>query len=115
MKSAMLPLLTIMMLILAISERGNAITCQAVESTLMPCAGYIVKGGTPSSKCCAGLKSLKAMARKKADRQAACRCLKDVASRYPGVKDDNASRLPKKCGVDFGVPFTRKTNCNSVK
>ncbi|KAH9707243.1 non-specific lipid-transfer protein [Citrus sinensis] len=43
--------------------------------------------------------------------RAACDCVKAAAARYPNIKEDAASSLPTKCGVQIGIPISKTTNC----
>ncbi|KFK29949.1 hypothetical protein AALP_AA7G198800 [Arabis alpina] len=110
----MLVLVVTLLMVIAYHE-GEAIVCSQVNMFLAPCLTYLKAGGAPSVPCCGGLNSLKNAAPGIADKQAACNCLKNVASTIPGINDDNAKQLPAKCGVDLGVPFTKTVDCNSIK
>ncbi|KAL6977883.1 hypothetical protein U1Q18_026666 [Sarracenia purpurea var. burkii] len=90
-----------------------AITCGEVESQLAPCMPYLIGGGDPTTPCCDGVKSLRAMMGSTEDKQAACNCAKDAASRHQEIKDDLASELAAKCGVELGVPISRNIDCAS--
>ncbi|CAA7025534.1 unnamed protein product [Microthlaspi erraticum] len=95
-------------------QEGEAIQCSQVNMYLAPCLAYLRGGGNPSPQCCGGLNSLKAAAPGTPDRQAACQCLKTVATQIPGISDDNAKQLPTKCGVNLGVPFSKSVDCNTI-
>ncbi|XP_010527034.1 PREDICTED: non-specific lipid-transfer protein 11-like [Tarenaya hassleriana] len=112
-KLVVLPLLVIVFVSM-MAEEGKAITCSQANLSMAPCLSYLMNGGNPSALCCKGMKNLKKATPEKDDRQTVCRCLKDTATKNPKIKDDNASQLPGKCGVDFGVPFSTGTNCDSV-
>ncbi|KAG5069305.1 hypothetical protein AAZX31_01G121200 [Glycine max] len=92
-----------------------AITCGQVTSSLANCIGYLQKGGTPSSGCCNGVKSLNAAAKTTADRQTACNCLKSAASQISGFNANNAASLPGKCGVSIPYKISTSTNCATIK
>ncbi|XP_057486812.1 non-specific lipid-transfer protein 1 [Actinidia eriantha] len=91
-----------------------AVSCGQVDTALTPCLTYLTKGGTPSTQCCSGVRSLKSMTGTKADRQTACNCLKQAAARYQAIKDAAAAALSQKCGVQFSVPISRKTDCSKI-
>lgn len=94
-------------------ERGQAaITCGQVDSFLAPCLAYLTGEAKPSRACCTGVEYLKDNTPTTADRQAACKCIKDAATRYRGIKLDKARQLPKECGVDIGVPITPDIDCS---
>nr|P86137.2 RecName: Full=Non-specific lipid-transfer protein 1; Short=LTP1; Short=nsLTP1; AltName: Allergen=Act d 10.01 [Actinidia deliciosa] len=91
-----------------------AVSCGQVDTALTPCLTYLTKGGTPSTQCCSGVRSLKSMTGTKVpDRQAACNCLKQAAARYQGIKDA-AAALSQKCGVQLSVPISRSTDCSKI-
>ncbi|CAL1392786.1 unnamed protein product [Linum trigynum] len=90
------------------------ISCGQVDSYLIPCVPYLTTGaGDPAPKCCDGVRSLKANTATVDDRRAACGCVKAAAGRYP-VKDDAASSLPTKCGVDIGIPISKAIDCQTI-
>ncbi|CAN6468059.1 unnamed protein product [Victoria cruziana] len=93
-----------------------ATSCNSVYSQLMPCMGYVTGGGIlpPSGSCCSGIKSLKSGLKQAADRQAACRCLKDLGSRYAGAVDFNVVKnLPGKCGVSLPYKISPSIDCSN--
>ncbi|ESR50832.1 hypothetical protein CICLE_v10033516mg [Citrus x clementina] len=98
---------------LLVAKPGEAaITCGQVDSSLASCIPYLMGGGNnPAAACCDGLKNLKAITPTTADRRAACDCVKAAAARYPNIKEDAASSLPTKCGVQIGIPISKTTNC----
>ncbi|CAI0459060.1 unnamed protein product [Linum tenue] len=110
--------IAVAMIQLAIAGRpagGNEgiISCGQVDSYLIPCVPYLTTGaGDPAPKCCDGVRSLKANTATADDRRAACGCVKAAAGRYP-VKDDAASSLPTKCGVDIGIPISKAIDCQT--
>ncbi|CAK9162901.1 unnamed protein product [Ilex paraguariensis] len=87
------------------------VTCGQVEASLSQCIEYLIRGGTPTGQCCAGVKNLKDLTQSQPDRQAACECLKKAATDHPNIKPDAASDLPKKCGVPISVPISPTVNC----
>ncbi|XAR51746.1 hypothetical protein NMG60_11006465 [Bertholletia excelsa] len=89
-----------------------AVTCTAVNRALAPCAPYLRSGGTPTAQCCGGVRNLVSMAATKADRQAACNCVKQAAARFPDIREGDAAALPTKCGVRTTVPISRNVDCS---
>ncbi|XP_031498722.1 non-specific lipid-transfer protein 1-like [Nymphaea colorata] len=92
-------------------------SCNSVYSRLMPCMGYVTGGGVtpPSDSCCSGIKGLKSGLKLQADRQSACRCLKDLGSRYAGAIDFNIVKdLPQKCGVSLPYKISPSIDCSTV-
>ncbi|CAI0552464.1 unnamed protein product [Linum tenue] len=103
--------LAMIQLVTAGGEEG--ISCGQVDAYLIPCVPYLTTGaGDPAPKCCDGVRSLKANTATADDRRAACGCVKAAAGRYP-VKDEAASSLPTKCGVDIGIPISKAIDCQT--
>ena len=92
---------------------GQAITCGDVESQLAPCLPYLIGSGDLEATCCDGMKNLLALTTSRVDKQALCNCVKDAASRHVEIREDLASQLASKCGVELGVPISRSTDCAS--
>ncbi|KAL9420342.1 hypothetical protein AB3S75_038006 [Citrus x aurantiifolia] len=103
-----------MVQLLAAKPGEAAITCGQVDSSLASCIPYLMGGGNPAAACCDGLKNLKAITPTTADRRAACDCVKAAAARNPNIKEDAASSLPSKCGVQIGIPISKTTNCANI-
>ncbi|XP_059670678.1 non-specific lipid-transfer protein 1-like [Cornus florida] len=114
MKGAAITLLVVLaMAQFMASPARAAISCGQVSAALAPCLTYLTQGGTPSGQCCTGAKNLQAMAQTKDDRQTACRCAKDAATRNQNIKDDAAAQLPQKCGVQTTIPISRNTDLST--
>ncbi|KAI4308155.1 hypothetical protein L6164_031258 [Bauhinia variegata] len=107
-------LMALLTLDLFMVEHGEAaMSCPQDLQCLLPCLGYLESGGSPSTECCNGLKTLKASCPTTADRRAACECLKAAASQFAGkIREDLAAALPKLCGVDVGTPISKDIQCN---
>lgn len=105
-------LVTLFQLMAMPNAASVKVNCGQVSSALAPCVSYLTQGGTPSSTCCSGVKNLAGSLSSKADRIAACNCVKAAAARYPSIKPDAASNLPSKCGVKINFPISATTNCN---
>ncbi|CAM0953846.1 unnamed protein product [Alopecurus aequalis] len=101
------------MLLAAPYTANAAVSCGQVTSALSSCLAYARGGGSPSAACCNGVRSLSAAAKTKADRQAACGCLKKLAGTN-GIKPGNAASIPSKCGVSVPYPISSSVNCNSI-
>ncbi|XP_031498770.1 non-specific lipid-transfer protein 1-like [Nymphaea colorata] len=92
--------------------------CQSMYGQLMPCMDYtnFLRGGRnwPSPECCRAIRNLRSTLRGRADRQAACRCLKDLSAGYAAAIDHRlVSSIPRKCGVS--LPYVSPNiNCNRV-
>jgi hypothetical protein len=90
------------------------IACNKVLSDLIPCVSYVVSGGSVPAACCSGIKSLKDVTKTTADRQSACKCVKQAISGIP-YTDYNiglAAGLPNKCGVNLLFKINPSVDCN---
>ncbi|XP_021906814.1 non-specific lipid-transfer protein A-like [Carica papaya] len=115
MKGAMVSMLVVIVMAQLLVKPGEgAVTCAQVNASLAACIPYLTAGGTPAAACCDGVKNLKAITPTTADRQAACNCVKEAAARYPNIKEDAASSLPTKCGVQMNIPISKNTNCQNI-
>ncbi|WCJ22999.1 Non-specific lipid-transfer protein [Euphorbia peplus] len=116
MKGAVVPVMFVVVAIFAVlAMPGEAIDCSQVNPCLASCITYLTGAdAAPSTGCCAGVKKLKTLAPTTADRQAACECVKAAAAHYPNIKDDAASSLPKKCGVELNIPISKTTDCKTI-
>ena len=92
----------------------GAVTCGTVTSSLSKCIPYITGKGPISPGCCAGVKSLNAMATTPADRQTACGCLKSLAGKINGINYAAAAGVPGKCGVSIPYTISPSTDCSKV-
>ncbi|XP_006437824.2 non-specific lipid-transfer protein A [Citrus clementina] len=114
MKAAIVSMLVLVALMQMIVTPGEAITCGQVDASLASCIPYLIAGGNPDAACCDGVKNLKSITPATADRRAACECVKAAAARYPNIKEDAASSLPQKCGVQMNIPISKTTNCANI-
>ncbi|CAM8974048.1 unnamed protein product [Rhodiola kirilowii] len=74
-----------------------AITCSTVARALSPCIAYAKgSGGTPPVPCCQGIRGLVAQATTTPDRQAACRCLKNLSGSIPNVNMGTVAKSNKE-------------------
>ncbi|WJZ99006.1 hypothetical protein VitviT2T_017487 [Vitis vinifera] len=96
-------------------QPGYAVTCGQVETSLAPCMPYLTGGGNPAAPCCNGVQNLKLLTPTTTDRRDACRCVKAAASKFQNIKEDAASALPTKCGVQIGIPISMTTNCDQIQ
>ncbi|CAN6468057.1 unnamed protein product [Victoria cruziana] len=106
----------VMVALVGVMAASAQTSCNSVYDHLMPCMGYVTGGGIlpPSDSCCSGIKSLKSGLKQAADRQAACRCLKDLGSRYAGAVDFNVVKnLPGKCGVSLPYKISPSIDCST--
>lgn len=112
MKSVVIAMFVALSMVLFTVKPGQAITCQQVEQNLAPCLPYLTsENGTPAQVCCDGLTSLKQNTPQQADRQQACQCIKDAATRYHNISNGAAKNLPDACKVQINVPVTTDVNC----
>ncbi|XP_050203799.1 non-specific lipid-transfer protein A-like [Mercurialis annua] len=114
MKGVMISMLAVFA-ILQFVMPGEAVDCGQVNSSLATCLPFLTGiDASPSTACCAGVEKLKSLATTTVDKRAACECVKAAAARYPNIKGDAASSLPKKCGVDLNIPISKTTNCQAI-
>ncbi|GAV67300.1 Tryp_alpha_amyl domain-containing protein [Cephalotus follicularis] len=94
-----------------------AVSCNQMVSELTPCIGYVANGGTVSSDCCNGVKTLYSQAKDTSSRQGICNCMKRAISGIPYTAYNLglASGLPAKCGVNIPYKIDPSTNCASIK
>lgn len=89
-----------------------ALDCNAVNSNLGPCIGYVINGGVIPGKCCDGVRKLNGMARTTPDRQQACGCIKNAATALgPRLNAGRAAGIPRSCGVNIPYKISTSTNC----
>ncbi|GAV82455.1 LTP_2 domain-containing protein [Cephalotus follicularis] len=107
-----------MLVVLAMAQfmvkpgQATAVSCDQVNSCLAACIPYLTGlGNAPTVSCCAGVKRLTEITPTTEDRRAACDCVKKAAASFPNIKDDAASSLPIKCGVEMHIPISKNTNC----
>ena len=113
MKGVVISVLVVLAMVQFMVKPGQAaVSCKEVSVSLAPCISYLTSGaGNPTTACCDGVGKLQKMAQTTADKQAACNCVKDAASRNPAIKEDAASSLPKKCNIQVNFPISKNTNC----
>ena len=71
--------LLLLLLMAAPSVTNAGVTCGQVLSYLTPCISYAMgRGSEPPAACCSGVSNLNAAANNTADRQATCKCLKQI-------------------------------------
>ncbi|XP_019162729.1 PREDICTED: non-specific lipid-transfer protein-like [Ipomoea nil] len=108
--------MVVVCMVVAAPSAEAAIVCGALVGKLTPCLSY-VQGkakGQPPAACCGAIKSVNSAASSTADRQAACKCLKQMAGNYPGMNIGAAASIPGKCGVNIGYPISTSVDCNKV-
>lgn len=104
--------LMICMVVAAPAAVEAAISCGQVTSKLVPCLGYLQKGGSVSPGCCSGIKGLNSGAQTKEDRQAVCKCLKTLYQSRKVPDLGRASGLPGQCGVSIPFKISPSTDCS---
>lgn len=117
MKGAVMSMLVVVAMVelfFFMARPGEAtMTCEQVGACLAPCIPYLTQGGEPSSKCCEGVKNIKASTPTTKDKRDACECVKYAANHFPNLKDECATALPTKCDVQMDIPISRTTNCQA--
>ncbi|KAH7533649.1 hypothetical protein FEM48_Zijuj04G0154100 [Ziziphus jujuba var. spinosa] len=111
MKNVAIAVFVALAMVAFMVEPGQAIPCPQVESYLSPCVPYLTNGGTPTQACCTGVSNIQKNTPTVADRQGACQCIKDAASRLPKIDEAAATNLPTACNVKIGVPISKSINC----
>nr|CAH69188.1 type 1 non specific lipid transfer protein precursor [Triticum aestivum] len=101
---------------LAVAEMASgAVTCGDVTSAIAPCMSYATgQASSPSAGCCSGVRTLNGKASTSADRQAACRCLKNLAGSFKGISMGNVANIPGECGVSVSFPINNNVNCDTL-
>ena len=112
MKSVSVVLLTLLATLFFTMEPGQAFNCQEARLSWLPCVGYLIVGGGPSTSCCNAIKSLKSSLETRNDRLDVCECFKEAVSRFPNINEDLLASLPKRCGADISIPLSKNIKCN---
>ncbi|CAI9112856.1 OLC1v1013355C1 [Oldenlandia corymbosa var. corymbosa] len=90
------------------------IPCTTVNNNLLPCASYVMNGGTLPPACCDGFKDLVNMAKTQADRQSVCNCVNTFLANADDGQINNAASIPSLCGVNIHFNITRNMDCSKV-
>nr|CAB3475743.1 unnamed protein product [Digitaria exilis] len=93
-----------------------ALQCAQVEQLMAPCMPYLTgaPGLTPYGICCNSLGVLNQLAATRADRVAACSCVKAAAAGFPSVDFARAAGLPASCGLSISFTISPNMDCNQV-
>ena len=111
--SGVVKLACVLVICMVVAGGEAAISCGQAASALSPCISYLTTGGTmPPAACCSGVKKLSSAATTTADRQAACKCLKNLSTSISGLNLGLASGLPGKCGVSISYKISPSTDCS---
>ncbi|XP_014497501.1 non-specific lipid-transfer protein 1-like [Vigna radiata var. radiata] len=102
------------MAVMSASVMVQAITCNQVKVSLLPCLGYLMNGGEAAPLCCSGVKIVLGAAGSSADKQTVCNCLKDAAGKY-NINEQYAQELPGVCKVNVPYKISRSTNCADIR
>ncbi|OIW13146.1 hypothetical protein TanjilG_15050 [Lupinus angustifolius] len=115
MKNVLAAFLTFIAILLVIVEPGHSFNFDDGATQLLPCTTYNIgtSGDTPSTECCNGARTLQSSTPTTDDKREACEFLKAVASSIPLIKEDKASSLFKKCGVNVPYSFSKDGNCET--
>ncbi|TVU27274.1 hypothetical protein EJB05_29874 [Eragrostis curvula] len=112
---AIVAVVAVLAVLVASETASAAISCGQVTSAITPCLTYAMgRASSPSTQCCAGVRSLNSQASSTADRRAACSCLKNMAGAARGVSMGNAASIPGKCGVSVSMPISTTVDCSKV-
>lgn len=110
-KALCVALVGAVLVIAVVPPAEAALGCGSVISYLRSCLPYVTDKG-PLGGCCSGVKGLYKAAKTTVDRQAACSCLKTLASTYKGVNLSKAAGLPQQCGVNIPYKISPSTDCS---
>jgi len=88
--------------------------CAQVAQLMTPCMPYMTgaPGMTPYGICCNSLGVLNQLAATRADRVAACSCVKAAAAGFPAVDFARAAGLPAACGLSISFTISPNMDCN---
>jgi len=89
------------------------IPCNTLQITVAPCLAYLTgpDGAPVPQPCCDGVRRINDQAKSTPDRQAACTCLKNTASKIPGLNAARLAALPANCGVNLPFKITPDIDC----
>ncbi|XP_019161148.1 PREDICTED: non-specific lipid-transfer protein 1-like [Ipomoea nil] len=90
------------------------VTCPGLINTLLPCANYILNGGTIPATCCQALKTVEDGLKTKQDRQDACQCMKELIDKTTPEQLKRAQELPAYCHLPLPFPISRSVDCSSI-
>lgn len=89
-----------------------ATSCMTVDSDILPCTAFVSGAvAQPAKACCDGIRSLNSAASTTEMRKAACKCIKSLIGGAP-INYTTAAELPKRCGVDIGIPISPSVDCS---
>jgi len=100
--------------VLAGAASAAMLQCVQVAQLMAPCMPYLTgaPGMTPYGICCNSLGVLNQLATTRADRVAACSCVKAAAAGVPAVDFARAAGLPAACGLSISFTISPNMDCN---
>ena len=108
--------LAVLLVAAALAGAVSAATLQCVQvaQLMAPCMPYLTgaPGMTPYGICCNSLGVLNQLAATRADRVAACSCVKAAAGGFPAVDFARAAALPAACGLSISFTISPNMDCN---
>ncbi|CAJ2670775.1 unnamed protein product [Trifolium pratense] len=105
--------LTMICLVLSIPLADATVSCCNIETTLIPCIGYIRNPGpSVDAPCCDAVKAVSDAAQTPIDRQDTCKCLMSLI-KSPGIEFQDVASIPDKCGHDPPFVLTPDLDCNT--
>nr|CAB3471720.1 unnamed protein product [Digitaria exilis] len=109
-------LLVVSILLAHDGSLAAALQCAQVAQLMAPCMPYLTgaPGLTPYGICCNSLGVLNQLAATRADRVAACSCVKAAAAGFPSVDFARAAGLPASCGLSISFTISPNMDCNQV-
>nr|XP_009778826.1 PREDICTED: uncharacterized protein LOC104228120 [Nicotiana sylvestris] len=91
------------------------LSSDTVYSSLQPCIGYVLGGGTLPPECCSGLKSLISIAKTRPDRQSFCSCAKGAASSTTPEELARANGLAGRCHARVPFKISPDMDCSKAQ
>ncbi|XP_057427203.1 non-specific lipid-transfer protein 1-like [Lotus japonicus] len=114
MKIVIAVVFTLLATLFVTMEQVHAFNCQEAKVSWLPCVGYLIGGGGPSTSCCNAIKSLKSSLGTKDDRLTACECFKDAVNLFSNINEDLLASLPKRCDVEIRIPLSKNMKCSNI-
>ncbi|KAK1258215.1 hypothetical protein QJS04_geneDACA021683 [Acorus gramineus] len=95
-------------------EPAGAVDCYMVSIGMNPCREYLTgQAAEPSSLCCRGVRLIHQEAHSTWMRQDTCKCLRQIAASHGHyLREEAAQALAGRCGVQYGIPFSRDVDCS---
>ncbi|OIT38482.1 PREDICTED: non-specific lipid-transfer protein 1-like [Nicotiana attenuata] len=110
-----LSLLLICTVLTAALRTEALLSCDTVCSSLQPCIGNVLGGGTLPPEWCSGLKPLISIAKTRPDRQSFCLCATGAASSATPEELGRTNGLAGRCHARVPFKISPDMDCSKVK